>query len=150
MTRMVWAKDLDTGIDVIDNQHKRIVAYINDLYDARTNGHKKEDIAKVIDELAGYTVSHFAFEEVMQEAAGYPLLKLHKKVHELFARRVEEYRERFKHGEDISEELNDLLVKWLFIHIKQDDAGYVESLKQNLSHDDFVERKKGFFSRLFS
>lgn len=149
MARMVWSKDLNTGFAVIDNQHRRIVDYINDLYDARTSGHKKEDIAKVIDELVEYTLSHFTFEESMQEEAHYPYLKAHKKVHDLFAKRVAEYRERFKLGEDVSEELNNLLVTWLFNHIKRDDADYVESLKKNISQDEFVERKKGFFSRLF-
>lgn len=149
MARMFWSKDLDTGFAVIDNQHRRIVDYINDLYDARTSGHKREDIAKVIDELVDYTLSHFTFEESMQEEAHYPFLKAHKKVHDLFAKRVAEYRERFKMGEDVSEELNNLLVTWLFNHIKRDDADYVESLKRNISQDEFVERKKGFFSRLF-
>ena len=149
MARMVWSKDLDTGFAVIDNQHKRIVEYINALYDARTSGRKKEEISKVIDEMVDYTISHFTFEESMQEEAHYPYLKAHKRVHDLFARRVGEYRERFKLGEDISEELNNLLVTWLFNHIKRDDADYVESFKKNLSHDEFVERKKGFFSRLF-
>jgi hemerythrin len=125
------------------------VEYINALYDARTSGHKKEEISKVIDEMVDYTISHFTFEESMQEEAHYPYLKAHKRVHDLFARRVGEYRERFKLGEDISEELNNLLVTWLFNHIKRDDADYVESFKKNLSHDEFVERKKGFFSRLF-
>jgi hemerythrin len=68
----------------------------------------------------------------------------------LFVRRVAEYQERFKLGEDVSEELNSLLVRWLFNHIKRDDADYVESFKKNLSQDEFVERRKGFFSRLFS
>jgi hemerythrin len=150
MAKMVWSKDLETGFSVIDNQHKRIVEYINDLYDARTRGLKKEDIGTVIDELVDYTLSHFAFEESMQEEAHYPYLKAHKRVHELFARRVAEYQERFKLGEDVSEELNSLLVRWLFNHIKRDDADYVESFKKNLSQDEFVERRKGFFSRLFS
>jgi hemerythrin len=150
MAKMVWSKDLETGFSVIDNQHKRIVEYINDLYEARTIGLKREDIGKVIDELVDYTLSHFVFEESMQEEAHYPYLKAHKKVHELFVRRVAEYQERFKLGEDVSEELNSLLVRWLFNHIKRDDADYVESFKKNLSQDEFVERRKGFFSRLFS
>ena len=150
MAKLYWSKDLDTGFAVIDNQHRRIVDYINDLYEARTSGDKKEDIGKIIDELIEYTLSHFTFEESMQEEARYPYLKAHKKVHDLFAKRVAEYRERFRLGEDVSEELNNLLVSWLFNHIKRDDADYVASFRENLAHDEFVEKKKGFFSRLFS
>ncbi len=35
MAHLRWTRDLDTGIDVIDGQHKQIVEYINQLFDAR-------------------------------------------------------------------------------------------------------------------
>jgi len=149
MAKLTWTADLNTGIAVIDKQHQRIVDYINELEAARTSGHKHEDIGNVIDELVDYTLSHFAFEESMQEEAHYPFLKAHKKVHELFVKRVGEYQERFKKGEDISEELNHLLVTWLFNHIKRDDSDYVESVQNNMQQDSFVDKKKGFFGRLF-
>lgn len=149
MSKLEWSEELSTGIEVIDNQHKRIVDYINQLYDARTSGHKQEDIGKVIDELVDYTLSHFTFEESMQEEANYPFLKAHKKVHDLFVKRVGEYQQRFKLGEDVSEELNNLLVTWLYNHIKRDDADYVDAVKKNIAQGEFVEKKKGFFGRLF-
>ncbi|HCL3794509.1 TPA: bacteriohemerythrin, partial [Pseudomonas aeruginosa] len=34
MAHLVWQDDLNTGIQVIDNQHKRIVEMINHLHDA--------------------------------------------------------------------------------------------------------------------
>ena len=146
---LVWTTELDTGIDVIDRQHRRIVDYINQLHDARTSGHEHNDIGLVLDELVDYTLSHFAFEESMQEEAHYPFMKAHKKVHDLFVKRVGEYQERFKLGENVSEELNNLLVTWLFNHIKRDDADYVASVKNNLEEHGFTEKKKGFFSSLF-
>lgn len=150
MAKLVWSADLDTGINVIDKQHRRIVDYINQLHDARTGGQEKDKIAKVIDELVDYTLSHFAFEESMQEEAAYPFLKAHKRVHDLFVTRVGQYQERFRLGEDVSEELNNLLVNWLYNHIKRDDADYVELVKNNIAQGAFVEKKKGFFGRLFS
>ncbi len=151
MAKLVWNMDLNTGIEIIDKQHKALVDYINQLDDARISGHTKEAVAKVIDDLVDYAVSHFAFEESMQEEARYPYLKAHKRVHELFVKRVAEYQERFKQNEDISEELHKLMFNWLFTHIKHDDADYVASVKSNLAlQDDFIARKKGFFSRLFS
>ncbi|MDH2916006.1 MAG: bacteriohemerythrin [Gallionella sp.] len=149
MAKLNWTTDLNTGIPVIDKQHQRIVDYINELDTARSDGHKREEIGKVIDELVDYTLSHFAFEESMQEEAHYPFLKAHKKVHELFVKRVGEYQERYKLGDDVSEELNNLLVTWLFNHIKRDDADYVESVKKNMQQEEFVNKKQGFFGRLF-
>ncbi len=145
MTKLVWTDQLSVGIDVIDQQHRRIVEYINQLDDALTFGHSRQEIGNLINDLVDYTMSHFGFEESLQEEAGYQFLVSHKKVHELFAQRVTEYQTRFEKGEDVCKGLNSLLVTWLFNHIKRDDADYVESVKAYLQKKE----KKGFLNRLF-
>ncbi|MGP0172440.1 bacteriohemerythrin [Pseudomonas sp. NCHU5208] len=131
MAYLQWSDDLDTGITVIDDQHKRIVAMINQLDDAQRSANKAK-VGAVIDELIDYTVSHFAFEEAMLEEAGYAFTKAHKRVHALFIKRVEDYRQRFNGGEDIADELKGLLGRWLFSHIRSDDRNYVEAVNDNL------------------
>ena len=150
MAKLTWTADLNTGIGIIDKQHQRIVEYINELDAANSGGHKREDIGHVIDELVDYTLSHFAFEESMQEEAHYPFLKAHKKVHEMFVKKVADLQHRFSLGEDVSAELHKMLFTWLYNHIKRDDADYVESVRNNMQQDAFVEKKRGFFGRLFS
>ena len=145
MPKFVWTDQLSIGIDVIDQQHRRIVEYINQLDDARSSGHSREEIGNLINALADYTISHFGFEESLQEEANYPFSRSHKKVHELFTARVSEFQARFEKGEDVGKGLNSPLVTWLFNHIKRDDADYVESVKAYLEQ----EQKKGFFGRLF-
>ncbi len=150
MAKFVWTDQLNVGIEVIDQQHRRIVEYINQLDDARSNGYSREEIGYLINDLVDYTISHFGFEESLQEEANYPFLKSHKKVHELFTKRVSEYQTKFTQGEDVSKALNSLLVTWLFNHIKRDDVDYVESVKVYLRRQtDAVDRKKGLFARLF-
>lgn len=150
MGKFVWTEQLCIGIDVIDQQHRRIVEYINQLDEARTNGYSREEMGWLINELVDYTISHFGFEESLQEDAKYPFINAHKKVHDLFAQRVADYQARFSKGEDVSKELNSLLVTWLFNHIKRDDADYVETVKGHLfKQGDAVEKKKGIFARLF-
>ncbi|SDH77559.1 bacteriohemerythrin [Pseudomonas panipatensis] len=131
MAYLVWQDDLNTGIQVIDNQHKRIVEMINHLDDAQA---QKDSalIGGVIEELVDYTQSHFAFEEALLEDAGYQFTRAHKKVHELFIKRVSDYRLRYAAGEDIADELKGLLGRWLFNHIRNDDANYVESVKASM------------------
>ena len=131
MTHIVWNNDLDTGIDVIDKQHKRIVEYINKLYDVQDT-HEMSEIGEVLDELVDYTLSHFTFEESLMEEAGYPYIKAHKRVHQLFVKRVNEYMQRFKSGEDITAELLNTLKAWLINHIRNDDNDYSEIVRKNL------------------
>ncbi|MGC3218355.1 bacteriohemerythrin, partial [Pseudomonas aeruginosa] len=78
MAHQVWQDDLKTGIQDIDNQHKRIVEMINHLHVAQ-QGKEHAAIAEVIEELVDYTQSHFAFEETLMEYAGNQFSRAHKK-----------------------------------------------------------------------
>lgn len=129
MAYMQWTEDLETGIHVIDDQHKRIINYINELDHASQTGDPAE-VQHVLEGLLDYTVTHFEFEEELQEKAGYPFLKAHKRVHEIFMKRIATFRERANSGEDIIPELLSMLKVWLSSHIKGDDRDYVESVKK--------------------
>jgi hemerythrin len=131
MAYLHWSSDLNTGIDVIDKQHQRIVDYLNELSDANDHGDVKAT-NHVIFELVDYTLTHFAFEEELQERANYPFLKAHKRVHEIFTKRVAEFQKRAEAGENVAPELLSMLKIWLVNHIKGDDADYAESVKAML------------------
>jgi hemerythrin len=150
MAKTIWTSNLNTGIEMIDKQHRMIVEYINQLDDAISGGRKPALVSKVIDSLVGYTVSHFNYEERLLEEVNYPFLKAHKNVHAIFIKRLSDYQERFKLGEDIANELNLMMFNWLFGHIKHDDMDYV-SIVGNLSlPDEFTDQnRKGLFGKLF-
>ena len=149
---IVWSTELDTGIDVIDQQHRRIVDYINAL-DTANQTHDRAAVGQILDELVDYTMSHFAFEESLQEEAGYAYCKPHKRVHELFVRRVGDYVERHRLGEEIGEELYHLLTTWLVNHIRRDDADYVGAVKATMIGIISERREKkeegGWLKRFF-
>ncbi len=134
MAYMHWTEDLETGIHVIDDQHKRIISYINELDHASQTG-SAADVQHVLEGLLDYTVTHFEFEEELQEKAGYPFLKAHKRVHEIFMKRIAAFRERANHGENIIPELLSMLKVWLSSHIKGDDRDYVDAVKKVLGND---------------
>ena len=132
MAHIQWTSDLDTNIQVIDNQHRRIVDYINQLDDA-SKAKNRGETGQVLNDLVDYTLSHFAFEESLMEEAGYPFINGHKRVHELFVKRVSDFQQRFKMGEDISSELLTVLKSWLVNHIKSDDNDYASLVQSNLT-----------------
>ena len=130
MAKLVsWTADLSVGIEAIDDQHRRIVDYINELHDA-SQANDRQVIGRIIDDLMEYTVSHFSFEELMMERAGYRFLGPHKKVHELFTRRVTEFRHRFKLQEDVAMEMQETLINWLMNHIKNEDRNYAATVRE--------------------
>ena len=144
-----WSPTLETGIDVIDQQHKRIVDYINALRIAQVKGDRGA-VAKTIDDVIDYTQSHFGFEEALMEDAGYPLLNAHKRVHELFIRRVAVLHQRFKSGEDIAQDLHNVLARWLITHIQTEDRHYVGAVKEKMvGVVADPNRRKGLLARFF-
>lgn len=146
MAILTWQDDLNTGIEIIDLQHQRIVEMINHLH-VSNKTMERIAVAEVIDELVDYTLSHFAFEEELMEEAGYPFSAAHKRVHEIFTKRVGEYRMRFQAGEDIVDELRSMLSRWLFNHIRSDDKAYAESVKRHLNVFAREHQQGGWLSR---
>lgn len=131
MKKLIWTENLNTGISVIDTQHKRIVEYINKLYGVLSSKADKAAVREVIDELVDYTMTHFAFEEGMLDDVNFRLLEEHKALHAQFADQVRELSENFERNEQASVELNNLMVAWLFNHILHEDAKYVPAIPKS-------------------
>ena len=149
---MKWVPEYNTGIDVIDDQHRRILYYINEI-DAIDVNTDRERVKQILENIIDYTQSHFTFEESLQEEAGYKYRVPHKRVHDLFIKKIESYRDRFELGHSIEAELHEVLSKWLINHIQQDDADYVGAVKENMMGIiKEKEKKKGknWFARFFS
>lgn len=128
---IAWTKDLNTGIDVIDEQHKRIVDYINKL-DMAIRHSDVRLVGKVLVDLADYCTAHLSFEESLMEKAGYSYLKQHKATHQMFVKRLEKLREKYNYGEDVARQLHDMLSNWLVHHIKHADMAYATEAEENI------------------
>ena len=145
MAYLEWTHDLESGIPVIDAQHKRIIDFINELADACISGNPDET-RQVMEGLLDYTVTHFEFEESLQEKAGYPFLKAHRRVHEIFMKKVAEIRSRSAQGENVAQELLNLLNGWLISHIKGEDRDYIESVKTITSYSNNDQEVSGWMN----
>ncbi|SEJ33362.1 hemerythrin [Pseudomonas linyingensis] len=141
-----WTADFETGIDIIDEQHKRIFEYLKEI-DQAISRKSVEQIEHVIKSLIDYAIAHNTFEESLMEKAGYPMLDAHHEVHERFKERADSYRVRFGSGEDpirLAREVRSDIGLWLTNHIKRDDKHYVNYVKRSLE-GGFVARMLGKF-----
>ena len=127
MAKLQWSNDLNTNINIIDDQHKVIVDYINELDDFKESG-DSEKIGDILKRLAAYTISHLDFEEGLLEKAAYVSIKPHQRIHELFRTRIAKYVRRHKDGEDVAREVQTMLANWLFDHIRKEDFQYVAAV----------------------
>lgn len=130
--KIVWSSEYEIGIPVIDNQHKRIVEYINAVHDLQGRRDAEDQLRAVLHNLVDYTLSHFAFEESLMEEAGYIDLTDHRLAHQAFARQIEHLRKRFTQGNEVASELAGVLQSWLLKHILTDDRSYSDTVKARL------------------
>jgi len=125
-----WDEKLSTGIPVIDEQHRKLVSFVNQLHEAMLQRRGKEVFGGIIDGLAKYTVYHFATEEKAFAAHGYEDAPGHVKAHKALLARVEEIALKHARGElTVTSETLNFLIEWVGTHIMKDDMRYVPSLK---------------------
>jgi len=123
---MTWNENMSVGVKVLDEDHKRLVAMINELHDGLKAGHGKDALGKILDTLISYTKSHFAREEQFFARTGYPNSAVHKKEHDDLTRQVLEVQAKFKGGATtgLSLEVMAFLKNWLTNHIQGSDKKY--------------------------
>mgnify|MGYP001626180519 CR=1 FL=1 len=133
MSFMEWSEKLVTGVKECDDQHKKLVSLINDLYDAMKQGKGKEVVDKALDELVKYASYHFTTEETLMTKYGYPELAAHKREHEYFKNKIKEFLDKKAKGEvTLSVEVMSFLKDWLIKHIMGTDKKYGPFLKQKM------------------
>ncbi|WIO73687.1 bacteriohemerythrin [Porticoccaceae bacterium LTM1] len=144
MSHFVWTGEYELGIDVIDQQHRRIVDYINRVCEVVNESKSRGCINIVLADLVDYTFSHLVFEEAMLEEAGYQDLPEHTVAHTTFTKLIKDMQRRCEQGEDIAGDLAVFLQQWLISHIMSDDAKYVSCVKKALLEDEVPAQRSWF------
>lgn len=133
MAIFTWSDKFLTGITEIDDQHKKLVSLVNDLHDAMKNQKAKEILDKTLQDLADYTVYHFATEERAFDKYGYSEKVQHKKNHAEFVQKVTDLIERRKKSEmALSIDVLTFVSDWVKTHILVEDMKYLPELKGKL------------------
>ena len=125
MTLFLWKKSYDIGVPEVDAQHRRLVGMINELSDAMLDQHGQRTVPHILAELMDYIQLHFETEESYMQENGYPWIHQHKQMHIELTRKVLEFRENARSGQEVkAKELLDFLCSWLKNHIMVDDKAF--------------------------
>ncbi len=120
-----WDDNFCTGIDSIDEQHRRLVAIINSLATQFAFSPMSVDLSSVFDELLQYTHYHFDEEEGIWKKylSNENIEVLHSDNHKHFVENLKALIEaqKGKPIEEVAENTLDFLVHWLVEHILESD-----------------------------
>ena len=133
MALMTWTNEMSVGVRVLDEDHKKIVAMINELHEAMRAGRGGDVLDRILDRLVKYTVEHFAREERFFAQTSYPDASKHHKQHEELRSRVAAIqRESAKGGgANLTIDTMNFLTSWLANHILGSDRQYRDHLNAN-------------------
>lgn len=121
---IAWNDSLNLGYEQIDEQHRALFELVSDLVESCIIGRNTEKLHETMEFLVNYTVKHFHDEETLQMQFDYPDYTRHKQLHEDFKLKVGELVQRFDENdspEELSKEVNRVIVRWLISHIQLED-----------------------------
>ena len=118
-----WTEEMRVGVELVDNQHKRLIDLINSVEVSMKLGQGREAQGKLLRALAEYAKFHFADEEAFMLHIGYPEYEKHKALHAGFVWKVFEFNDNYlKHNALLSVEIMSYLKDWTVSHILQHDG----------------------------
>jgi len=121
------SKDMETGVEEIDSQHRELINRINNLLRVGEKPVSEEETRKTLDYLGEYVVKHFSDEEKLQLKTRYPKYEEHKKKHAFFVDDFKKLEKEFagkSNSMEFSMKLNNSLITWIVKHIKGDDVEF--------------------------
>lgn len=132
MKKLEWEECYSVGVKEIDDQHKKLFEIINNLVEMVGRNSSKEEVMRLITNLAEYKKNHFEteekyFKEFNYEGADEHIAE-HKKLGETLGQVLKE------NGDDymkLSFVLVDFLEDWLITHLMGFDQKYKECFAQH-------------------
>lgn len=126
-----WNRNFETGIEMIDEQHKVLVEILNRLARHCGESGPELDSGRVLDELVSYAAYHFRAEEVVwNEALGEAeMARNHHDAHQMFFEKIQTLRTSGAREEQVLTDLLAYLTRWLAFHILESDRRMALTVK---------------------
>ena len=125
MPLLQWSQSLSVSVKEFDEQHQKLVAMVNLLFDSMKEGKGKEVLSKIFTDLVEYTQVHFKAEEDLMVQYNYPQYIAHRVEHQELTKKALELKGKFESGAMfITVEVLNFLRDWLSNHILGVDHQY--------------------------
>jgi len=125
MPLIEWNETLSVGIKSLDDQHRELIALINQLNDAMKAGKAREIITTVLKEVIDYTSYHFSTEEEHMDKVNFSGSFTHKIEHKKLVEKALSLHRDVEAGKlMVTIEVMNFLQQWVTNHILGTDKKY--------------------------
>ena len=121
MQPIILTNDLLTGVNDIDEQHRKLFALANQLLSLESSLGGRLLVVQAIAFLGQYVDYHFAAEELAMKESSFPDYTEHRTFHESFREQVGDIAEEAQSGappEQVIRRVAALVTDWLVTHIR--------------------------------
>ena len=128
-----WSDSYSMGVKLIDDQHKGLLNFVNDLFNHSTGNEEEERtyFKEVINQALQYIKMHFHTEEKLMLLTKFSGYAEHKKTHDEFKLAVIKSVKDFDSGKRlVLEKFAYFLKDWVLTHIAIVDRQYAEYFKK--------------------
>ncbi|MBI5109488.1 MAG: bacteriohemerythrin [Rhodocyclales bacterium] len=129
---MKWNNSFALGIEVIDNQHKKIFERLLAIENAVAKRDPWHILRFQLDELGTYMKFHLAVEEAMLEVIRYPGRLQHAESHAEIMKQIAELEEALKQNSK-AEDLVRFFENWFLKHVLAGDREYANYIKMEFA-----------------
>jgi hemerythrin len=130
---VTWSASYSMGIKLVDDQHKGLLDFVNDLFNHATGDEWEEKayFKEVIDKAVQYIKMHFQTEEKLMISTKFPGYAEHKKAHDDFTLMVVKSVKDFESGKRlVLDKFARFLKDWILAHVAVVDRQYADYFKK--------------------
>ncbi len=138
-THIKWADELTVKNKEMDDDHKNILALLNDYQQVVVEEAGNDVIDRKFQLLVEFSGYHFSREEVLMEACGYPHHVKHHQIHVMLLRTITDMIKVFREAPDVFDHRSTIsfLEYWFKAHVLDMDVEYASYLR---GYEDDVDR----------
>jgi len=130
---ITWSDKFSCGIRLIDDQHKELIALVNEMFNHVTGNDIQEYnyFNRVIREAIIYVKTHFSTEEKLMLATKFEGYEEHKREHDNFVLKILEKIRDYQAGNRLTlSTFTRFLKDWILSHIALMDKQYFEYFRK--------------------
>jgi len=129
---LTWDNSYSVGVKELDDQHRKMIEFINDLELGMQASDSRDSMVKVLNGLVAYTKDHFANEEFYFRQFDYDKTEDHIQEHLKLISEVQGLVYKFELREALDQnKVMEFLKTWLVDHILGADKKYVDCFSRN-------------------
>lgn len=135
-----WKREFETGIPVIDHQHRRLLEGVESCIRALSHGAAKGVVIALVRDIQAHAIDHFRDEEDLMQRSGFPEFEDHHARHVELAAVITDLTEDYMSGRlAVPIQVVRTFSHWMEEHLSGDDKRAAAWIRSHMAPDHWSD-----------